>query len=40
LDDNYLAWDLDAEGQYVRRRPQDDEPTRNSQEALMAEAHQ
>jgi polyphosphate kinase len=40
LDDNYLAWDLDAEGQYVRRRPQDGEPIHNSQEALMTEARQ
>jgi polyphosphate kinase len=38
VDDNYLAWDLDAEGQYVRWRSQGGEPTRNFHEILMDEA--
>jgi polyphosphate kinase len=40
LDDNYLAWDLDAEGQYVRRRPKQGEPVRNFHEILMDQARQ
>lgn len=38
LQDNYLAWDLDAEGRYVRRRPREGEPERNYHETLMARA--
>jgi polyphosphate kinase len=38
LDDNRLAWDLDADGHYVQRRPLPDEPARNFHETLMAQA--
>ena len=38
LSDNRLAWDLDADGHYVLRRPQVDEPERNYQRALMRQA--
>ena len=40
LEDNSLAWDLDAEGKYVRRSPADGEPKRNYHETLMARARQ
>lgn len=38
LNDNYLAWDLDAEGQYVQRRPQNGEKKRNFHKILMKQA--
>ncbi|MFN2204967.1 MAG: polyphosphate kinase 1, partial [Candidatus Promineifilaceae bacterium] len=37
--DNYSAWDLDAEGQYRLRYPQDDEPVREFQTQQMRRAH-
>jgi polyphosphate kinase len=39
LADNYSAWDLDAEGQYRLRCPQDDEPVREFQTQQMRRAH-
>ena len=39
LADNYSAWDLDAEGQYRLRYPQDDEPVREFQTQQMRRAH-
>jgi polyphosphate kinase len=38
LNDNRLAWDLNADGQYVQRRPQPGEPQVNYQEVLMRDA--
>lgn len=38
LADNVKAWDLDAEGVYIQRRPAPGEEPRNSQELLMARA--
>ena len=38
LDDNRLAWDLDADGHYVQRHSRPDEPVRNFHEMLMAQA--
>jgi polyphosphate kinase len=38
LNDNYLAWDLDAEGQYRRRCPGPDEARRSLHRTLMARA--
>ena len=35
LGDNRLAWDLDANGHYVQRRPKPGEPERNFHETLM-----
>jgi polyphosphate kinase len=40
LDDNCLAWDLDSEGYYVRRRPGEGEPERNYHRTLMERARQ
>jgi polyphosphate kinase len=40
LEDNCLAWDLDSEGRYVRRRPAEGEPERNYHRALMDRARQ
>jgi polyphosphate kinase len=40
LQDNCLAWDLDAEGRYTRRQPGEGEPERNYHETLMARARQ
>ena len=37
LDDNQLAWELDAEGIYTRRRPGEGEPKVNLHEGLIAE---
>jgi polyphosphate kinase len=39
LNDNRLAWDLRADGQYVQRRPAPGEPEVNYQEMLMRDAH-
>jgi polyphosphate kinase len=39
LDDNRLAWELDAEGNYRLRSRADDEPERNFHERLMKQAH-
>ncbi|MBN1401647.1 MAG: polyphosphate kinase 1 [Anaerolineae bacterium] len=38
LADNVLAWDMDAEGRYVRRRPDGQAAERNLQEGLMSRA--
>jgi polyphosphate kinase len=38
LNDNRLAWELDADGQYVQRRPAPGEPEVNYQEVLMRDA--
>jgi len=38
LNDNRLAWELNADGQYVQRRPAFDEPEVNYQELLMRDA--
>ena len=38
LADNRLAWDLDAAGHYVLRRPRPDEPERNFHRRLMKQA--
>lgn len=38
LYDNCSAWDLDADGFYVQRRPAGDETERNFQETLMKQA--
>lgn len=38
LNDNRLAWELDADGQYVQRRPAPGEPEVNYQELLMRDA--
>ena len=38
LNDDYLAWDLAADGQYVLRRPDDEENGRNYHELLMKRA--
>ncbi|MBV8200204.1 MAG: polyphosphate kinase 1 [Acidobacteria bacterium] len=38
LADNVKAWDLRADGTYVKRRPAPGEPTRSSQEILMQRA--
>jgi polyphosphate kinase len=39
LEDNYSAWDLDADGQYSLRYPQDDELVREFQTQQMRRAH-
>jgi polyphosphate kinase len=39
LNDNRLAWDLRADGQYVQRRPAPGEPEVNYQDMLMRDAH-
>lgn len=36
LQDNRQAWDLQADGTYVQRRPADDEPERGTHDTLMA----
>jgi polyphosphate kinase len=38
MDDNYLAWDLDADGHYTLRRPAPGEPERDFHEMLMKAA--
>jgi polyphosphate kinase len=38
LSDNRLAWELNADGQYVQRRPAPGEPEVNYQEVLMRDA--
>jgi polyphosphate kinase len=38
LNDNRLAWELNADGQYVQRRPAPGEPEVNYQELLMRDA--
>ncbi|MDH3675439.1 MAG: hypothetical protein OES12_08070, partial [Anaerolineae bacterium] len=38
LGDNRLAWDLDAEGNYVLRGPASDESSRNFHKLLMKQA--
>jgi polyphosphate kinase len=38
LHDNRLAWDLDADGYYTLRYPQDSEPERNFHKRLMKQA--
>jgi polyphosphate kinase len=38
LQDNWLAWDLDAQGQYVRRQPEPGQPRRDYQATLMRRA--
>jgi polyphosphate kinase len=38
LQDNCLAWDLDAEGRYTRRQPGEAESEQNYHETLMARA--
>ena len=38
LSDNRLAWDLDAEGNYVLRRPESPDTERNFHEILMKQA--
>ncbi len=38
LHDNRLAWDLDADGYYTLRYPQDSEPERNFHKGLMKQA--
>ncbi|MBK8985594.1 MAG: polyphosphate kinase 1 [Chloroflexi bacterium] len=38
LSDNYLAWDLHADGRYTLRHPAPDEPERNFHELLMKQA--
>ncbi|BAZ12688.1 polyphosphate kinase [Calothrix sp. NIES-4071] len=38
LADNRLAWELQSDGTYIQRRPGDDCPDSNSQQALMAMA--
>lgn len=35
LEDNRQAWDLNAEGEYIQRRPADQEPERGTQALLM-----
>jgi polyphosphate kinase len=35
LADNRLAWDLQADGSYIQRRPSDNCPEANSQTILM-----
>ena len=35
LEDNELAWDMQPDGTYLRRRPKDGEPSRSSHEMLM-----
>ncbi|MGD1908888.1 MAG: polyphosphate kinase 1 [Leptolyngbyaceae cyanobacterium] len=39
LTDNRQAWDLHADGTYVQRRPEPDEPERNTHDLLMELAH-
>lgn len=39
LSDNRLAWELNAAGQYVQRRPADGEPERSLHQILMEQAH-
>ena len=39
LEDNYSAWELDADGQYSLRYPQDDELVREFQTQQMRRAH-
>ena len=39
LEDNYSAWDVDAEGQYTLRHPAEDEPPREFQPLQMRRAH-
>ncbi len=38
MDDNRLAWDLDADGNYTLRRPQEGEPERSFHDHLMKQA--
>ncbi len=38
LGDNRLAWDLDADGHYILRRPAEDQSERNFHELLMKQA--
>ena len=40
LNDNCLAWDLDSEGRYVRRRATEGEPERDYHRTLMDRARQ
>jgi polyphosphate kinase len=40
LEDNVLAWELNADGQYVQRRPAPGEPARNLHRRLMEDALQ
>jgi polyphosphate kinase len=40
LQDNSLAWDMDSQGGYTRRKPGDGEAERNYHQTLMSRAHQ
>jgi polyphosphate kinase len=40
LNDNRLAWELDAEGEYIQRRPEPGEPEVNYQALLMRDAQE
>jgi polyphosphate kinase len=38
--DNRQAWELQSDGSYIQRRPQDDEPEQSAQKILMEQAQQ